>query len=74
MTEKCTLFIELYETDYMIYANDARTFKEKEHANIPEELPTKTDIRLGRKYTIHDNRIVEQSESEILESRDLKGL
>ena len=59
----------------MVYANDARAFKEKEQANIPEKLPTKTDIQLGRKYTIHEiNRIVEQSESEILESKDLKGL
>ena len=40
MTEKCTVLIELYETDYMIYANEAGAFKEKEQANIPEELPT----------------------------------
>ena len=59
----------------MIYVNDARAFKEKEQANIPEELSTKTDIQLGRKYAIHEiNHIVEQSESEILESKDLKLL
>ena len=27
---------ELYKTDNMIYANNARTFKEKEQTNIPE--------------------------------------
>ena len=50
--QKCQHFLELYETDYMVYSNNARAVYEKRQGNIPEELPRENDIKLIRVASI----------------------
>ena len=75
MIEKCRLFIELYETDYIRYSNHARAFQEKQKANVPEELPIEADVKLVKEYTVQQIKsIIRRSEKEPLESTQLKEL
>lgn len=46
VVEKCHLFLELYESDYSIYAGNAKAVYQKRKANVPEDLSLVSDIRI----------------------------
>lgn len=46
VVEKCHLFLELYESDYSIYARNAKAVYQKRKANVPEDLSLVSDIRI----------------------------
>ena len=47
-------FLELYETDWQIYATNARATAEDKKAYAPEELPQERDIKIFRKYILEE--------------------
>ena len=52
VVEKCRCFLELYESDYSIHASNARAVYQKRKANVPEDLPLESDIKILRDLTV----------------------
>ena len=52
LLNKLRNFLELYETDWQIYATNARATAEDKKAYAPEELPQERDIKIFRKYIL----------------------
>ena len=52
VVKKCRSFLELYESDYSIHASNARAVYQKRKANVPEDLPLESDIRILRDSTV----------------------
>ena len=46
LLSKIRNFLELYETDWQIFATNARDCHEAKNANVPEELPMENDVKL----------------------------
>ena len=68
-------FIELYESDWQIYATNARATYEAKKANKPEELPLEADVKIFRKFIIDEmKRIVEKISKGPVLVQDLKDL
>ena len=53
-TEKCRNFLELYETDWTILANNAKDTYEAKKANEPEELPLEDDVKAFRTFCLKE--------------------
>ena len=45
---------ELYESDYVILANNARSEYDKRKGNAPEALPLEADVKLFRKFCVRE--------------------
>ena len=52
LLNKLKNFLELYETDWQIYATNARATAEDKKVYAPEELPQERDIKIFRKYIL----------------------
>ena len=68
-------FVELYESDWQIYATNARATYENRKANKPEELPLESDVKLFRTFILTEiNRIMKNISSGALVLQELKDL
>ena len=54
MVDKMRCFAELYESDYVILANNARSEYDKRKGNAPEALPLEADVKLLRKFCVRE--------------------
>ena len=54
LLEKIRNYLELYETDWQIFATQAREFSEITKGNAPEELPLGSDIKIFRQFVIQE--------------------
>ena len=52
--EEIRNFLELQECDWQIYAGNARATYESRKANIPEELPIESDVRIFRDFIVSE--------------------
>ena len=52
LLEKIRNILELYETDWQIFATQAREFNEVGKGNAPEELPLESDIKILRQFIV----------------------
>ena len=52
--EEIRNFLELHECDWQIYAGNARATYESRKANIPEELPIESDVRIFREFIVSE--------------------
>ena len=54
MVDKMRCFAELYESDYVILANNARSEYDKRKGNAPEALPLEADVKLLREFCVRE--------------------
>ena len=74
MIEKLRNFIELYETDWQMYATNARACHDCKKANAPEELPLESDVKIFRQFIMDEMKVlIERIENEV-SVNDLKSL
>ena len=72
MVEKMRCLMELYETDYAIFSNNARAVYEKRQGNAPEELPDECDVKEVRDFCVSEIcRLSENNELTVEEHRSL---
>lgn len=75
LIEKCRCFIEIRETDWEIYANNAKAVYESQKANVPEELPEEEDVKQFRDYCVQVmKRLCQQASTELFSSHDYRQL
>ena len=48
LVPECQKFVQLYEKEYSVYANNARTVYKRRKARVLEELSEKEDIKKVR--------------------------
>lgn len=70
--EKCRQFMELRESDWEIYANNAKAVYTNRKANIPEELPDEKDVQTFRDFCIEE--IKSQCKKDPLNPTDYRQL
>ena len=78
MVEKIRNFVELYESDWLIYAVNARATYEEKKAFKPELLPLETDVKIFRTYVLQEiNRVTKictAGKNSLQDLRDLSKL
>ena len=68
-------FFELYDSDWQIYANNARGTYDAKKANQPEELPLEVDVRIFRKFVVEEiERIMDVLKTGSVDVQNLKDL
>ena len=73
--EKVRSFQELYETDWQIYARNAKAVYEEDKGIEPEQLPVEEDVKKFRSYCIKEiQSLVEKSKTDEFSVSDYKSL
>ena len=73
--QKLRNFIELYETDWQIFASNARATHNAVKANAPEELPVESDVKLFRAYVMNKMKeLVKKIKENRFDVSDLRTL
>ncbi|XP_057309464.1 uncharacterized protein LOC130647571 isoform X2 [Hydractinia symbiolongicarpus] len=73
--EEYRRFLELYESDWNIYSNNAKAVYESAKGNAPEELPLESDIKLFREHCILEiKRLCDLSDIGKLDGGDYRKL
>lgn len=75
MYEKIRNILELYETDWQVYASNCKAVYQNEKANIPEELPLEEDVKAFRSYCMDQiKRMVKIIKDGEFTTNDVKNL
>ena len=75
LIDKLRNFLELYSTDWQIYATNARATYESRKGNKPEMLPLEEDIKLFWAFVTQEiNQLISKIESGINDLQNLKDL